>query len=41
MIELLKSLGKRQEWTVAVADVYREYGLDWPAIQDEWQAGID
>ena len=41
MTELLKSLGKRQEWTVAVADVYREYGLDWPAIQDEWQAGID
>jgi len=39
--ELLKNLGKRQEWSLAVADVYREYGLDWPAILNEWQAGID
>ena len=41
MTELLENLGKRQEWSLAVADVYREYGLDWPAIQIEWQAGID
>ena len=41
MRELLETLGKQLEWSVAVAEVYREYGLDWPAIQDEWQAGID
>lgn len=39
MAELLESLGKQQEWLAAVADVYREYGLDWPAIKNEWQAG--
>ena len=41
MAELLESLGKQQEWPVAVAEAYREYGLDWPAIQSEWQATID
>ena len=41
MIELLESLGKRTAWSVAVAEVYREYGLDWPAIQNEWQVGMD
>lgn len=41
MAELLESLGKQQEWVAAVADVYREYGLDWPAIQNEWQASMD
>lgn len=41
MRELLESLGKRQPWSVAVAEVYREYGLDWPAIQNEWQTDID
>jgi tetratricopeptide (TPR) repeat protein len=41
MRELLETLGKQLEWSVAVAEVYREYGLDWPAIQNEWQAGID
>ena len=41
MAELLKSLGQQQEWSVAVADAYREFGLDWPAIQNEWQAAID
>jgi tetratricopeptide (TPR) repeat protein len=41
MIELLESLGKRTAWSVAVAEVYREYGLDWSAIQNEWQAGMD
>ena len=40
MAELLESLGKQQEWPAAVADVYQEYGLDWPAIQKEWQAGL-
>ena len=41
MAELLESLGKQQEWQAAVADVYQEYGLDWPAIQSEWQAGLN
>lgn len=40
MAELLQRLGKQQEWSLAVADVYGEFGLDWPAIQDEWQAGL-
>ena len=29
-----------REWQAAVADVYQEYGLDWPAIQKEWQASL-
>jgi len=41
MAELLEGLGKQQEWQAAVADVYQEYGLDWPAIQKEWQAGLN
>ncbi len=40
MAELLESLGKQREWLAAVADVYQEYGLDWPAIQKEWQASL-
>jgi tetratricopeptide (TPR) repeat protein len=38
--ELLERLGRRQEWETAVADVYHVYGLDWPAILNEWQAGL-
>jgi tetratricopeptide (TPR) repeat protein len=38
--ELLGRLGQRQEWQVAIADVYREYEMDWPAILNEWQAGL-
>ena len=37
MSELLEALGKRQEWQVAVSSAYQEYGLDWPAILEEWQ----
>jgi tetratricopeptide (TPR) repeat protein len=36
--ELLAELGRVDEWPVAVAEVYRDYGLDWPAIQTEWRA---
>jgi tetratricopeptide (TPR) repeat protein len=39
--ELLQRLGKRQEWQAAVADTYAEFGLDWPAILKEWQAGLN
>jgi hypothetical protein len=41
MAELLRSLGTKQEWSAAVADVYAEYGLVWHAIQDEWQASLE
>jgi hypothetical protein len=40
MTELLQRLGKRQEWQTAIAEVYHDYGLDWPAIQTEWQASL-
>ncbi len=40
MTELLERLGKRQEWQSAIAAVYQDYGLDWPAILAEWQAGL-
>jgi tetratricopeptide (TPR) repeat protein len=35
--ELLVRIGKRQAWQDAVATVYQDYGLDWPAIRSEWQ----
>jgi len=38
--ELLKSIGKRKPWKDAIADVYQDYGLDWPAILKEWQASM-
>ncbi len=38
--ELLKSIGKRKPWQDAIADVYQDYGLDWPAILREWQASL-
>lgn len=38
--ELLKSIGKRKPWKNAIADVYQDYGLDWPAILKEWQASV-
>jgi tetratricopeptide (TPR) repeat protein len=41
MAELLERLGRQQEWQAAVAAVYQEYGLDWPAILWEWQANLD
>jgi len=41
MAELLESLGKQQEWQVAVSVAYQEYGLDWPAILKEWQNGLN
>ncbi len=40
MAELMERLGKRQAWKEAVADVYDDYGLDWPAILTEWQASL-
>lgn len=41
MKELLVRLGKRHGWQTAIADVYQDYGLDWPAILTEWQASLD
>jgi len=38
--ELLKSIGKRKPWQDAIADVYQDYGLDWPTILREWQASL-
>ena len=38
--ELLESIGKRKPWQDAIADVYQDYGLDWPAILREWQASL-
>ncbi len=40
MAELLELLGERQAWQEAIAVVYQDYGLDWPAILTEWQASI-
>ena len=40
MTELLERLGKRQAWQSAIAAVYQDYGLDWPAILAEWQASL-
>lgn len=39
--ELLERLGKRQAWQTAISDVYRDYGLDWPAILSEWRASLN
>lgn len=41
MAELLERLGKRQAWQEAIADVYRDYGLDWSAILKEWQVNLN
>jgi tetratricopeptide (TPR) repeat protein len=38
--ELLESIGKRKPWQDAIADVYQDYGLDWPTILREWQASL-
>jgi tetratricopeptide (TPR) repeat protein len=38
--ELLESIGKQKPWQLAIADVYLDYGLDWPAILKEWQASL-
>jgi tetratricopeptide (TPR) repeat protein len=38
--ELLERVGKRQPWRDAIATVYQDYGLDWPAILREWQASL-
>jgi tetratricopeptide (TPR) repeat protein len=38
--DLLGRLGKRQTWQTAIAEVYQDYGLDWPAILAEWQASL-
>ena len=38
--ELLESIGRRKPWQDAIADVYQDYGLDWPAILKEWQASM-
>lgn len=40
MAELLKQIGKAGDWQASVAFVYEDYGLDWPAILREWQAGL-
>lgn len=41
MTDLLARIGKAQDWQTAVAQVYQDYGLDWPAILDEWQASLE
>ena len=38
--ELLENIGKQKPWQDAIADVYQDYGLDWPAILREWQASL-
>lgn len=38
--ELLEKIGRRQPWKDAIATVYQDYGLDWPAILREWQASL-
>ena len=38
--ELLERLGKHQQWQSAIADVYLDYGLDWPAILAEWGGNL-
>jgi len=38
--DLLEDLGRKQEWQAAIAEVYQDYGLDWPAINREWQASL-
>jgi tetratricopeptide (TPR) repeat protein len=41
MSELLERIGKQQSWQAAIAVVYQDYGLDWPAILNEWQASLN
>ena len=38
MAELLRRLGNNRDWQAVVAEVYQDYGLNWPAILVEWQA---
>lgn len=38
--ELLEGLGNGRDWRVVMAEVYLDYGLDWPAIQNEWLASL-
>lgn len=38
--ELLQQLGRGQQWPAASGDVFGDYGLDWPAILEEWQASL-
>lgn len=40
MAELLQGLGRETDWQTAIAATYIDYGLDWPAILSEWQAGM-
>jgi hypothetical protein len=41
MAELLRSLGENGDWRDSVALVYEDFGLDWPAILNEWRASLD
>ncbi len=41
MAELLESVGKNSNWQDSVAVVYEDFGLDWPAILNEWRASLD
>jgi len=38
--ELLISLASSHSWQDAISDVYLDFGLDWPAIQRQWQASL-
>ncbi len=38
--ELLDGLGSGRDWRVVIKEVYQDYGLDWPAIRNEWQASL-
>lgn len=40
MKEFLERLDKQQSWQTVIADVYQDFGLDWPAILTEWQASL-
>lgn len=38
--ELLQRLGRGQQWPTAFDEVFSDYGLDWPALLEEWQASL-
>lgn len=40
LADLLEKIGKKTPWKEAVAEVYSDYGLDWPTIRTEWQASL-
>ena len=41
MKDVLARLGKRHAWQTVIAEVYQDYGMDWPAILAEWRASLN